>query len=178
MFALFLVILLADNFSLLLTHLFLEKVVRFWGLEGKLLDTTIDSILNIKKCVALFNGNRAEGRRTSWIHCAAHNIQLCISHTFRESKETAILFKKCEGIVKFFNRCGAARNALKKERERVNKVLYKFITPTETRWNSRLTMGGRVHLFDGEIAAAIETVIKTSAPVDMDKALKMRSRLL
>lgn len=152
--------------------------MRFWGLEGKLLGSTTDGASNIKKCVTLSNVNLAKDREASWIHCAAHTIQLCINYTFRECKEAAALFKKCEGIVKFFNGCGAARQALKNERERVGKTSYKLITPTETRWNSRLTMGGRVHQLAGEMAAAVETVIRNSTPADMTKAIGMRSKLL
>jgi hypothetical protein len=84
--------------------------------------------------------------------------------------------KSC--IVKFFSRCGAARSALKNERERVGMTSYKLITPTETRWHSRLTMGGRVHLLAGEMVVAVETMTETSAPADIDKALKMRSKLV
>ena len=93
---------------------FFEKVVKHWVLDGRIIAVTTNGASNIKKCVTMFNEKLEEGRKPFWIHCAAHSIQLCINHSFRDAKVAGDLFKKCEGVVKFFNGCGAARKPWKR----------------------------------------------------------------
>ena len=159
-------------------------IIDEWRLRGKILSITTDGASNMKGCIELFKLRQdSQERRVSWIHCAAHAIQLCINTALGKKKEEKpdspmAIFKKCEHIVQFFGSCGAAKKALELEQKVRGKKIYKLVRSNETRWNSRIVMGARVFKLASEIKDAINVVCGSPVKVDEAKAKAARNRLL
>lgn len=160
-----------------------EKIVNEWRLGGRLISMTTDGAFNMRKCVEEYKKKQSPEQEVSWVRCGAHAIQLCINTALSKQKDddpksANAMFKRCERIVAFFNGCGAAKKALEHEQiSRGNKV-YKLIRSTETRWNSRLTLGLRVLKLAEEIEDAVGSIVESSVKADADKAKEIKPLLL
>lgn len=175
--------LLSYSNVIFLCPFFTEKIVDEWRLRGKLLSITTDGASNMKKCVELFNQRQQERKqKVSWIHCAAHSIQLCINTALGKGQKKAgsaiALLKKCEHVVQFFGGCGAAKKALELEQKDRGQKVYKLSKSNETRWNSRMVMGARVHKLSAEIKGAVDVVSRSLVKTDSDKAKAAKENLL
>ncbi|KAG0361604.1 hypothetical protein BGX24_005320, partial [Mortierella sp. AD032] len=143
----------------------------------------LDGASNMKKCVELFNQRQQERKqKVSWVHCAAHSIQLCINTALGKGQKKAgsaiALLKKCEHVVQFFGSCGAAKKALELEQKDRGQKVYKLSKSNETRWNSRMVMGARVHKLSAEIKDAVDVVSRSLVKTDSDKANAAKENLL
>ena len=155
--------------------MFLDRVIRDWGIHNRVSGITTDQGANVKLGMALYSQQISH---ISWIPCASHKIQLCINNALKRQSSVFAVFQKCKDISAVFAESSAAMDMLNAQQRRLfeGKEL-KLLTFNKTRWNSWFTMSARVHKLMPAISASLHDL--ENGPRDLKgKAKELREVIL
>ena len=110
----------------------LQRIVRVWKIEDKIVAIVTDNASNITAAVRL----------TGWRHipCFAHTLNLVVQEAIKADKDLVAVKKKCKEIVTFFHHSTKAMDKLREIQKQVGVPENKLIQEIETRWNSTFYM--------------------------------------
>jgi hypothetical protein len=133
----------------------LNRIIREWNLENKILLAVSDNAANIKKAIK---------EDLKWRHfgCLAHTINLIVQDALKSIEP---LIEKAKALVSHFKKSSNAKTKLDFYQTQNNKEAKKLKQAVATRWNSSFYMFQRIFELKEEIRATLAVLGKENWPI-------------